>query len=88
MSTAPSPNLRDVKEMLASLPTAQTTAQSDDNLPSQASQCAVCLEAFEAGETTKTLPCFHFFHQRCIERWFTEATMTVCPICRRNALES
>lgn len=42
--------------------------------------CTVCLGAFEEGDSVAALPCKHFFHRSCIERWLTERR-PVCPLC-------
>ena len=35
------------------------------------------------------LPCDHFFHQGCIDRWFATKAYQVrsCPLCKRDPLE-
>jgi hypothetical protein len=43
-------------------------------------ECAVCLEAHEAGDTVRTLPCSHGFHEQCIFRWLRVSRL--CPLCR------
>merc|ERR1712142_1330810 len=44
--------------------------------------CSVCLEDFERGISIRTLPCRHFFHSQCIERWLKNHTK--CPMCRTS----
>lgn len=41
--------------------------------------CPVCLLNMTSG-TTRTLPCDHMFHVRCLERW--KRTSHTCPMCR------
>ncbi|TVU50810.1 hypothetical protein EJB05_02200, partial [Eragrostis curvula] len=43
-------------------------------------ECAVCLEGYEAGETLRTMPCSHGFHERCIFGWLRVSRL--CPLCR------
>lgn len=45
-------------------------------------KCVVCMEEFEIGEELKTLPCFHVFHGKCINKWLF-ANMS-CPVCKLN----
>ena len=45
-------------------------------------KCVVCMEDFEIGEELKTLPCFHIFHGKCINKWLV-ANMN-CPVCKMN----
>ena len=42
--------------------------------------CSICLEAFIIGKKYITLPCFHFFHEQCIDDWFEKSKS--CPICK------
>ena len=56
---------------------AAPTTGSDDGQPEQ---CSVCLCEFEPGEQVRTLPCAHFFHAACIDRWFERKRE--CPLCK------
>jgi hypothetical protein len=51
-------------------------------LPEDARQCSICLEDFCQGETRKTLPCLHGFHQHCADKWLR--TNGSCPICKHK----
>ena len=45
------------------------------------SQCSVCFSGLTRG--TRTLPCGHEFHQKCIDRWKrTCHGQATCPMCR------
>lgn len=41
--------------------------------------CPVCFSQLTEG-TSRTLPCSHVFHTRCIDRW--KRTSSTCPMCR------
>ncbi|CAL0333126.1 unnamed protein product [Lupinus luteus] len=43
--------------------------------------CCVCLSRFEANEEVSELPCKHFFHRGCLDKWF-DNKHTTCPLCR------
>lgn len=46
-------------------------------------ECAVCYEDYKAGDVVKTLPCLHFFHAPCIDKWMSSnhpGSMN-CPVC-------
>ena len=44
------------------------------------SKCSICLCEFEIGEEKSTLPCLHYFHFNCIEKWIKRKKY--CPICK------
>ncbi|KAG2376259.1 hypothetical protein HKW66_Vig0155870 [Vigna angularis] len=43
--------------------------------------CCICLDEFDLNAECYTLPCQHFFHQKCITRWLH--TSQTCPMCRQ-----
>ena len=43
----------------------------------------MCLEDVVAGETARTLPCFHAFHQACVDVWL--GAHETCPNCKADA---
>ncbi|KAF9977101.1 hypothetical protein BGZ73_006975 [Actinomortierella ambigua] len=45
--------------------------------------CAICLAEYEVGERVRTLPCYHQFHQTCIDPWLLQIA-SLCPICKRD----
>ena len=56
-------------------------------------ECPICLCDFEHGEELRRLPCGHFFHRECVDRWVlakrTDATRSsrpqiVCPLCHQD----
>lgn len=57
-------------------------SSGNTNPDSSAEQCAVCLERFVQNDRLRVLPCFHKFHQTCIDSWF--ARSCECPICKHN----
>ena len=44
--------------------------------------CTICLETFKKNSVVLELNCHHYFHKRCINRWFDENIN--CPTCRKN----
>ncbi|MED6183661.1 hypothetical protein PIB30_039780 [Stylosanthes scabra] len=44
-------------------------------------ECCVCLTRFEANQEVSELPCKHFFHTTCLDKWFDNRHPT-CPLCR------
>lgn len=45
-------------------------------------KCMVCMEEFADGETLRSLPCLHRYHQNCIDQWLVRCA--TCPICKQN----
>ncbi|TVU27047.1 hypothetical protein EJB05_29625, partial [Eragrostis curvula] len=63
---------------MACLP--ERTVGEGDEVMVKKAECAVCLEAYEAGETLRTMPCSHGFHEGCIFGWLRVSRL--CPLCR------
>jgi len=49
-------------------------------LPGNQTNCPVCLCEFTKGEKLKSLPCVHFYHRECIDRWLMVGH--ACPVCK------
>ena len=41
--------------------------------------CSICLDDFVEGDKIIYLPCFHYYHSACIEKW--TKTSDKCPLC-------
>ncbi|RLM69938.1 hypothetical protein C2845_PM17G01630 [Panicum miliaceum] len=65
-------------EVIAALPVETTAGEGEGE--ARGKECAVCLEAYEAGDTLRTMPCAHGFHERCIFEWLRVSRL--CPLCR------
>jgi len=50
-------------------------------------KCMICYEQYKEDETVKTLPCFHFYHVKCIGEWFNRNHDT-CPECRFSIINN
>mmetsp|Transcript_3505 Transcript_3505/g.7749 ORF Transcript_3505/g.7749 Transcript_3505/m.7749 type:complete len:626 (+) Transcript_3505:58-1935(+) len=44
------------------------------------SDCCICMEPYQVEDELRTLPCFHFMHKSCVDRWLSAAR--TCPICK------
>ena len=45
--------------------------------------CNICLSNFkEKDNIRKMLNCNHFFHKKCIDKWFIKSNTIKCPICK------
>lgn len=49
-------------------------------LPEELRQCGICMLDYEEGDILRTLPCLHFFHRDCVDRWLLEHK--TCPVCK------
>jgi len=76
-----------VTEGLRALPTKAYDVELDP--PGERSECCLCMETFQPGEEVRQLPCSHFFHRSCIDRWFATKVHQVrsCPLCKRDPLD-
>mmetsp|Transcript_21117 Transcript_21117/g.59038 ORF Transcript_21117/g.59038 Transcript_21117/m.59038 type:complete len:342 (+) Transcript_21117:102-1127(+) len=65
-------------DQIASLPMVHFSKRllSDDG-----ASCAVCLGEYMVGESMRRLPCGHYFHRRCADRWLRRSKR--CPLCMR-----
>ncbi|MED6186971.1 hypothetical protein PIB30_071956 [Stylosanthes scabra] len=54
---------------------------NNNNNKSVMVECCVCLTRFEANQEVSELPCKHFFHTSCLDKWFDNRHPT-CPLCR------
>ena len=52
-------------------------------------ECCLCMESLCEGEAVRLLPCEHFFHAACIDRWFDarKYQKRTCPLCKRDPLD-
>lgn len=48
--------------------------------------CQICRSAYEPGELLKRLPCIHFYHADCIDRWLM--LRDKCPVCLTSVSEA
>lgn len=44
--------------------------------------CAICMEEYQPGEMIREMPCNHFFHGSCSDRWLR--INSTCPMCRAS----
>lgn len=78
------------KKVIAALPTREwvprpsapplESAGDQAQESAEAPSCMVCLEEYKSGDIVKTLPCLHYFHSACIDKWLRRNGK--CPECR------
>jgi len=44
------------------------------------SHCSICLDVMTKGEQIRTLPCLHFYHTVCVDKWLIYSA--TCPVCK------
>ena len=47
--------------------------------------CCICLEEYVDSHVLTKLPCNHWMHSECIEKWFNRDV--TCPLCKEIAIE-
>jgi len=52
----------------------------DSKEDSNQKSCCICFDDYKDNERVRTLPCLHFFHMECIDRWLIKSQ--TCPICK------
>ena len=68
---------------IANLPTHEFVRVPES---SEGRTCMICIAQYEFGETVKTLPCIHMFHNECIDSWLEKCGL--CPICKHSVTEA
>ena len=58
----------------------QSSDKKIENPEEGLERCTICLSDYEEKEKMRRLPCFHQFHQNCVDKWLHQAKK--CPICR------
>ena len=47
--------------------------------------CCICLEEYDESHQLTRLPCGHWMHSECIEKWFNRDV--TCPLCKEITIE-
>lgn len=59
----------------------------DDDERDYDKECTLCLERYKSGDALRTLPCSHFFHKECVDKWLFEKQVGLartCPLCKSD----
>ena len=46
------------------------------------SNCPICLDKYKIESKIAYLPCFHFYHSKCIKKWLKYSKK--CPLCKKE----
>merc|ERR1711871_453862 len=70
--------------IVTNLPTRTLTAEDikDSSFKEKLDSCVICLDDFAIGDKIKTLPCKHYYHAECIDRWMSGHKL--CPLCNSD----
>ena len=53
-------------------------------------ECILCMEDFKSGDEVRSLPCGHYFHTACIDKWLVVAQRNkarTCPLCKADPVK-
>lgn len=48
--------------------------------------CCICLAKYDNNDELRELPCCHFFHKECVDKWLK--INALCPLCKTEVGES
>ncbi|XP_006257042.2 E3 ubiquitin-protein ligase RLIM-like [Rattus norvegicus] len=66
------------KEQINTLPV-KTFCEND-----KLNHCSICITPYTQNSKIRVLPCFHEYHDKCIDRWLSDNS--TCPICRKQII--
>ncbi|XP_022751703.1 E3 ubiquitin-protein ligase At4g11680-like [Durio zibethinus] len=59
-------------------------AEKDTAISGDDAVCCICLASYADNDVLKELPCSHFFHTTCIDKWLKMNAL--CPLCKCTIL--
>ena len=72
-------NEENITELVSAIP-AFIVKEKNKSKENNNKYCPICLAEFKIGEKESSLPCLHFFHSNCIEKWLKRSKF--CPVCK------
>lgn len=45
-------------------------------------KCSICLHTYSLNQKVRILPCMHYYHSNCIDKWLHSSSK--CPICQHD----
>merc|ERR1719399_2636077 len=63
-------------------------APAERRTSEEEAECCLCMEGYRDEDMVRVLPCDHYFHKECIDKWFdsTQFQTRSCPLCKRDPL--
>ncbi|WRX31768.1 zinc finger protein [Theobroma cacao] len=59
-------------------------AEKDSAISGDDAVCCICLASYADNDVLKELPCSHFFHTNCVDKWLKMKAL--CPLCKCTIL--
>ena len=69
-----------INDIINKLPVRQLKSEDVNKLNEENKRCIICFDDFKDNDNLIYLPCFHFYHKKCIINWIQ--TMPSCPFCK------
>ena len=63
-------------EMQAKMQNKKSSGPTSNNF------CSICIKDYKNGDRLRCMPCFHRFHQKCIDEWLI--IKNECPLCKSS----
>ena len=69
-----------INDIINKLPERKLKIEDDYKFNEENKRCIICFDDFKNDDYVIYLPCFHFYHKKCIISWIK--TMPSCPFCK------
>ncbi|GMP94721.1 hypothetical protein CsSME_00044064 [Camellia sinensis var. sinensis] len=64
----------------------ETVVKRCDIVTVDGSVCCICLAKYANNDELRELPCSHFFHKECVDKWLK--INALCPLCKAEVGDS
>ena len=69
-----------INDIINDLPVRKLKLEDVNKINEENKRCMICLDDFKINDYAMYLPCFHFYHKKCLIIWIKG--MPSCPLCK------